>query len=59
MFLPSSIILEAMKKKLATSSFPKYFYANSPDVDYVAWIYVNGRGAKLEEPIMQCGTYVF
>ena len=30
-FLPSSIILEAMKK-IATSSFPKYFYANSPDV---------------------------
>ena len=32
-FLPSSIILEAMKKKLATSSFPKYFYPNSPDVE--------------------------
>ena len=31
-FLPSSIILEAMKKKLATCSFPKYFYANSQDV---------------------------
>ena len=33
-FLPSSIILEVMKKKLATSSFPKYFYANSPDVNH-------------------------
>ena len=32
MFLPSSILLEAMKKKLATSSFPRYFYANLPDV---------------------------
>ena len=31
-FLPSSILLEAMKKKLATSSFPRYFYANLPDV---------------------------
>ena len=31
-FLPSSFILEAMKKKLATSSFPNYFYANLPDV---------------------------
>ena len=30
-FLPSSILLEAMKKKLATSSFPRYFYANSPE----------------------------
>ena len=32
-FLASSILLEAMKKKLATSSFPRYFYANLPDVD--------------------------
>ena len=31
-FLPSSIILEAIKKKLGTCSFPKYFYANLPDV---------------------------
>ena len=31
-FLPSSILLEAMKKKSATSSFPRYFYANLPDV---------------------------
>ena len=31
-FLSSSIILEAMKKKLGTCSFPKYFYANSQDV---------------------------
>ena len=31
-FLPSSILLEAMKKKLATSSFPRYFYTNLPDV---------------------------
>ena len=29
-FLPSSILLEVMKKKLATSSFPKYSYANLP-----------------------------
>ena len=32
-FLPSTIILEAIKKKLETSSFPKYFHANLPDVD--------------------------
>ena len=31
-FLSSSIILEAMKKKLGTCSFPKYFYANLQDV---------------------------
>ena len=31
-FLHSSIMLEAMKKKLATSSFPRYFYANLPDM---------------------------
>ena len=34
-FLSSSIITEAMKKKLGTCSFPKYFYANSQDVSPV------------------------
>ena len=40
-FLPSSILLEAMKKKLATSSFPRYFYANLPDVN--GWWYTEGN----------------
>ena len=59
-FLPSSIILEAMKKKLATCSFPKYFYANSQDVKGGRnWTKLSmGHSGTFEADLFQMNTFI-